>query len=46
MTRCRRITEQIDETELDIEYAFMTEEDMQEEGFPQPPVYQLGMLTV
>ena len=35
VTRCKRITQQIDETELDIGYSFMTEEDMQEANFPQ-----------
>lgn len=35
VTRCKKITEEIDETELNIGYAFMTEEDMENANFPQ-----------
>ena len=35
MTHCKRITEEIDETELDIGYTFMTEEDMENANFPK-----------
>ena len=41
VTRCKKITEQIDETELDIGYTFMTEADMEAASFPQPPVLNL-----
>lgn len=33
--RCKKITQEIDETELDIGYSFMTVEDMENEGYPQ-----------
>lgn len=38
ITRRKKITQQIDETELNIGYQFMTEEDMTDAGFPQPLV--------
>lgn len=33
VTKCHRITEQIDESTIDIDYQFMTEEDMKKENF-------------
>ena len=40
MRRCKKITQEIDETELDIGYSFMTVEDMENEGYPQFHVYK------
>lgn len=37
VTKCKKITQEIDETELNIGYAFMTEDDMQAANFPQQP---------
>jgi len=39
-TKRQKITEQIDETELDIGFSFMTEEDMKNANFPQPHVWK------
>ena len=35
ITRCNRITEKIDESVLDVQHEFMTEDDMKVAGFPQ-----------
>ena len=38
VTKCQRITEQIDESTVDIDYQFMTEEDMKAENFSACPL--------
>lgn len=39
--KCKKITQEIDETELDIGYSFMTEDDMVQANFPQSLARQL-----
>ena len=41
VTKCKKITQEIDETELDIGYSFMTEDDMVQANFPQSLARQL-----
>lgn len=33
--RCRRITQEIDESCMDVEHQFLTEEDMEQKGYSQ-----------